>query len=97
MVKTLKIKVGKYKLEHGLSEIFKVLNELTKLIAAPRMLKPDEIKRVRDLANSFGTLYPLYIRKPLTSKMHALIFHVPAFVEEHGTIGLFSEEEGKSI
>ena len=36
-------------------------------------------------------------RVALTRKIHELVFDVPRFVEEHGTVGLFSEEEGESL
>ena len=33
----------------------------------------------------------------MTQKIHRLVFHVPHFVDEHGTVGLFSKEEGQSL
>ena len=33
----------------------------------------------------------------LTRKIHELVFDVPRFVDEHGIVGLFSEEEGESL
>ena len=29
--------------------------------------------------------------------IHELVYDVSGFVEEHGTVGLFSEEEGESL
>ena len=36
-------------------------------------------------------------REALTRKIHELVFDIPCFVEEHETVGLFSEEEGESL
>ena len=36
-------------------------------------------------------------RVVLTRMIHELVFDVSGFVEEHGTVGLFSEEEGESL
>lgn len=33
----------------------------------------------------------------LTWKTEKLVFHVPCFVDEHVTVGLFSEEEGEKF
>ena len=55
-------------------------------------------KKLRNLCCNFGALFSVYFPKStLTRKIHELVFHVPHFVDEHGTVGLFSEEEGESL
>ena len=57
-----------------------------------------EKARLTSLCCKFGELFPVYFpRVALTTKIHELVFDVPCFVEEHGTVGLFSEEEGESL
>jgi len=80
------------------SEVFKVFSEAQSLMSKKRILCDREIRELRDCCTSFGTLFPVYFPEVnLTRKMHELIFHVPRFVEEHKTIGLFSEEDGESL
>ena len=33
----------------------------------------------------------------MTGKIHELVFDIPCFVEEHGAVGLFSEEKGEHL
>ena len=79
-------------------EVFRLYNEARSLMARKRILLDHEKKRVTSLCYKFGELFPVYFsRVALTRKIHELVFDVSRFVEEHGTVGLFSEEEGESL
>ena len=79
-------------------EVFRLYSEARSLMARKRILLDHEKKRVTSLCYKFGELFPVYFpRVALTRKIHELVFDVPRFVEEHGTVGLFSEEEGESL
>lgn len=42
----------------------------------------------------YSALFPVYFPKnTVTQKIHELVFHVPQFVDEHETVGHFSEKE----
>ena len=67
-------------------------------MARKHILLDHEKARLTSLCYKFGKLFPTYFpRMALARKIHELIFDVPRFVEEHGTVGIFSAEEGKSL
>ena len=79
-------------------EVFRLYSEARSLMARKRILLDHEKKRVTSLCYKFGELFPVYFsRVALTRKIHELVFDVSRFVGEHGTVGLFSEEEGESL
>ena len=56
-----------------------------------------EKARLESLCCKFGELFPLYFpRVASTRKIRELFCNVPRFVEEHGTVSLFSED-GESL
>ena len=69
------------------------------LMTAKKMLTGEELTNLKRHCLKFGEIYPQHFPESpcLIRKMHALTFHVPSFAEDHGTIGLFSEEEGETI
>jgi len=104
-----KIVLGKYKalcsvisdqvdMHKKFCDIFEVYSQAQSLMGKKRLLSETEITKLRDCCHRFGELFPvLFPSVNLTRKMHELIFHVPRFVEEHKTLGLFSEEDGESL
>ena len=67
-------------------------------MAWKHILLDHEKVRLTFLCYKFGELLPVYLpRVVLTRMIHELVFDVSGFVEEHGTVGLFSEEEGESL
>ena len=79
-------------------EVFRLYSEARSLMARKRILLDHEKKRVTSLCYKFGELFPVYFsRVALTRKIHELDFDVSRFIGEHGTVGLFSKEEGESL
>ena len=79
-------------------EVFRLYSEACLLMARKYILLDQEKARLTSLCCKFGELFPVYFRRvALTRKIHELVFDVPCFVEEHGAVGLFSEEEGESL
>ena len=79
-------------------EVFSKFAEAQSYICLKRILSEEEIKNLRDCCFEFGVLFPKHFPgERIIPKMHEFIFHVPRFVEEHQTIGVFSEEEGESL
>ena len=79
-------------------EILTIFDALMKLCMKKSFLSQDEIDEVGSLCNKFGEKFPLYFpEESILPKMHELIFHIPRFVQAHGSLGLFSEEEGESL
>ena len=79
-------------------ELFRIYSEACSLMARRHLLSENEKETLKSLCCNFGALFPDYFPKStLTWKIHEIVFHVPRFVDEHGTVGLFSEEEGESL
>ena len=79
-------------------EVFRLYSEARSLMDRKHILLDHEKARLTSLCYKFGELFPVYFpRVALTRKNHELVFDVPRFVEEHRTVGLFSEEEGDSL
>ena len=79
-------------------DIFSIFAEVQPLLFRKNYLTVVEIARVKYLCNLFGERYPVcFPDETITRKMHELIFDVPRFLENHNTVGLYSEEEGESI
>ena len=79
-------------------EVFRIHSEARSLMARKHILLDHEKARLTSLCYKLGELFSVYFpRVVLTRKIHELGFDVPCFVEEHGTLGLFSEEEGESL
>ena len=79
-------------------ELLKIYCEARSLMARRHLLSENEKETLKSLCSNFGALFPVYFPKStFTRKIHELVFHVLRFVDEHGTAGLFSEEEGESL
>lgn len=83
----------------GFAKVFEVFGLAHEKMSAKRKLLPEEIQQLEDFCYQFGRLYPVYFPESpcLTRKMHALIFDVPRFAKRHGSVGLYSEEEGECL
>ena len=78
-------------------EMFGLLSEIMKLVMAPRFLSEEEIDNLKKYCFSFGEKFPVtFPLRKITRKIHELIFNVPRFVMKWKTIGMLSEQEGKS-
>ena len=61
-------------------------------------MSENEKETLKSLCSNFGALFPAYFPKStFTRKIHELVFHELRFIDEHGTVGLFSEEEKESL
>ena len=79
-------------------ELFRIYSEACSLMARRHLLSENEKVTLKSLCYNFGALFPVYFRKnTLTRKIRELVFHVPRFVDEHWTVGLFSEKEGECL
>ena len=80
-------------------EVMEEFSEAHHLMTAKKMLNAKDQCLLKQHCQNFGRLYPMYFPEGpcLTRKIHALTVHVSEFVEEHGAIGLFSEEDGESL
>ena len=79
-------------------EVFRLYSEARLLMARKHILLDHEKARLTSLCYRFGELFLVYFPMvALTRKIRELVFDVPRFVGEHGTVGLFSEEEGESL
>ena len=79
-------------------ELFRIYSEARLLMARRHLLSKNKKVTLKFLCYNFGALFPVYFpTNTLTRKTHELVFHVPRFVDEYGTVGLFSEEEEESL
>ena len=79
-------------------EVFRLYSEARLLMARKHILLDHEKARLTSLCYKFGELFFVYFPMvALTRKIRELVFDVPRFVGEHGTVGLFSEGEGESL
>ena len=80
-------------------EVMEEFSEAHHLMTAKKLLNAKDQCLLKQHCQNFGRLYPIYFPEDpcLTRKIHALTVHVSEFVEEHGAIGLFSEEDGESL
>ena len=66
-------------------------------MARKHTLLDHEKARLESLYCKFGELFPLYFPRVASArKIRELFCNVPRFVEEHGTVSLFSED-GESL
>ena len=78
------------------AELFRIYSKAHFLMARRHLLSKIEKVTLKSLCYNFGALFPVYFPKStLTQKIHELVFHIPRFVREHGTMWLFSEEEAR--
>ena len=62
------------------------------------ILNVHEKARLTSLCYKFGEMFPVYFStKALTRKIHELASDFPGFADEHGAVGLVSEEEVESL
>ena len=80
------------------NKFLEIFWSLMKLCMKKSFLDPEEIEEVSRLANRLGERFPvLFPNESIIQKMHETIFHVPRFVRAHGSLGIFSEEEGEAL
>ena len=80
-----------------INELFDIFSKSMILMMKRRFLNESEISDLRNLCHAFDALFPVYFPwRSITRKIHEFIFNVPTFVEKHKTIGMLSEQDGKS-
>ena len=77
-------------------DYFKVLKFIIRKCSAKRWLSESEIKEVEHYCHRFGELWPK-LTKTITLKADDIIYHIPKFLKQWKTIGMFSEEDTESL
>ena len=86
--------VTKYHFE----ELLRIYSGARSVMARRQLLLKIEKVTLKSLCYNFGALLPVYFPiSTLTHKIHELVFHAPRFIDDHGTVGFFSEEKEESL
>jgi hypothetical protein len=81
-----------------LDELFGLFASAYHLYTAARFLSDAEIDKLSRDCRQFGLLFHTYFPdESITPKLHMLAIHLPAFAQEHHTVGLLTEQTGEAM
>ena len=79
-------------------ELFTRFRDIYKLMAAKRILEQHEIQKLCTMCYQFGSWFPSkFPQATIPIKLHLLTHHVPEFVTQWRSLGLFSEQLLESV